>query len=196
MHRIAVVNRAILSPSESADELNRLSEADLRRLERIARLRTIGLNELDWRDLLHDAVTRLLDGSRHCPRGLSLVVFLRETMRSIVSDHWRRRSASPILLEAELPQAEDGERSGIVENAPDLTTNPEREASAAETLTSIEEVFRNDPAAMFVIVGMVDGKSPNEIQEEANMNPTRYATTQRRIRRKLARAFPDRGALQ
>ena len=196
MHRITVVNREILSPSESADELSRLSEANLRRLERIARLRTIGLNELDWRDLLHDAVARLLDGSRHCPRGLSLVIFLRETMRSIVSDHWRRRNASPILLEAELPQAEDGERSGIVENAPDLTTNPEREASAAETLTSIEEVFRNDPAAMFVIVGMVDGKSPKEIQEEANMNPTRYATTQRRIRRKLARAFPDRGALQ
>ena len=191
-----VVNREIVSPSESAEALRQLSEADLRRLERIARFRTIGLNDLDWGDLLHDAVTRLLDGSRRWPQGLSLVVFLRETMRSIVSDHWRRRSTNKIVLEAELPRAEDGERSGIVENVPDLTTNPEREASAAETLASIEEVFRDDPEAMFVIVGMANGKAPNEIQEEADMNPVRYATTQRRIRRRLARAFPDRGLLQ
>ena len=191
-----VVNREIVSSSESANALRGLSEADLRRLERIARLRTIGLNDLDWRDLFHDAVTRLLDGSRRWPRSLSLVVFLRETMRSIASDHWRRRSASRIVLEAELPRAEDGKRSGVVENAPDLTTNPERKASAAETLASIEEVFLDDPEAMLVIVGMANGKAPNDIQEEADMNPTRYATTQRRIRRKLARAFPDRGLLQ
>ncbi len=191
-----VVNREIVSPSESANALRGLSEADLRRLERIARLRTIGLNDLDWRDLFHDAVTRLLNGSRRWPRDLSLVVFLRETMRSIASDHWRRQSASKIVLEAELPGAEDGKRSGIVENAPDLTTNPEREAFAAEALASIEEVFLDDSEAMLVIVGMASGKTPNDIQEEADMNPTRYATTQRRIRRKLARAFPDRGSLQ
>ena len=193
---MTAVSSVTVSPSESADALSQLSDADLRRLERIARLRTIGLNDLDWQDLLHDAVTRLLDGSRRCPRGLSLVVFLRETMRSIVSDHWRRRSARPILLEAELPRAEDGKPSGILENAPDLKTNPERAAAAAETLASVEEVFREDPEAMLVIVGMANGQSPDEIQKEANMNPTRYATTQRRIRRKLARAFPDRGALQ
>ena len=117
-------------------------------------------------------------------------------MRSIASDHWRRQSASKIVLEAELPGAEDGKRSGIVENAQDLTTNPEREAFAAEALASIEEVFLDDSEAMLVIVGMASGKTPNDIQEEADMNPTRYATTQRRIRRKLARAFPDRGSLQ
>ena len=191
-----VVNPEIVSPSESVEALSRLSDADLRRLERIARFRTIGLNDLDWRDLLHDAVARLLDGSRRWRRDLSLVVFLRETMRSIVSDHWRRRSARRIVLEAELPRAEDGERSGIVDNAPDLATNPERKVSAAETLASIEAVFRDDPEAMLVIIGMTNGKSPKEIQQEGAMNPTRYATTQRRIRRRLARAFPDRGALQ
>ena len=188
-----VVNIETASPSESAEALNQLSAADLRRLEKIARLRVIGLHDLDWQDLLHDAVARLLDGSRKCPRGLSLVVFLRETMRSIASDHWRRRHARPILLEAELPRTEGEEVSGIVESAPDLIADPEREAAAAETLTKLEAVFQNDPEAMLVIVAMASGKSPDEIQEEAAMTPTRYASTQRRIRRTLARAFPDKG---
>ena len=187
------VNLEVASPSESAYALKQLSGADLRRLEQIARLRVIGLHDLDWQDLLHDAVARLLDGSRKCPRDLSLVVFLRETMRSIASDHWRRRYAKPVLLEAELPRTEDGKASEIVGSAPDPIANPEREASAAETLASIEAVFQNDPEALLVIVGMASGKSPNEIQEEADMTPTRYASTQRRIRRTLARAFPDKG---
>ena len=187
------VNIEVASPSESAYALKQLSDADLRRLEQIARLRVIGLHDLDWQDLLHDAVARLLDGSRKCPRGLSLVVFLRETMRSIASDHWRRRRARPILLEAELPRTEGEEVSSIVENAPDFIADPEREAAAAETLAKIEAVFQNDPEALLVIVGMASGKSPNEIQEEADMTPTRYASTQRRIRRTLARAFPDKG---
>ena len=186
------MNLEIASPRESAIALTQLSDADLRRLEQIARLRVIGLYDLDWRDLLHEAVIRLLDGSRKCPRALPLVVFLRETMRSIASDHWRRRHASPILLDAELTRTDGEESAGIVENSPDLTADPEREISAAETLAKIEAVFRNDSDAIFVIGGMASGKSPNEIQEEGDMTSTQYASTQRRIRRTLTRAFPER----
>ena len=55
----------VVSPDECVKALRDLSDADLRRLEGIARLRCIGLHDLDWRDLLHDALTRLLDGSRN-----------------------------------------------------------------------------------------------------------------------------------
>ena len=66
---MTAVSSVTVSPSESADALSQLSDADLRRLERIARMRTIGLNDLDWQDLLHDAVTRLLDGSKTLSAG-------------------------------------------------------------------------------------------------------------------------------
>lgn len=192
---MAVVNRKIASQQEIAYALRNLTDADLRRLERIARFRILGLNDLDWQDLLHDAVARLLDGTRRWPKDISLVVFLRETMRSIVSEHWRRKNNAPVLSEAQLHRIDDTERH-ILENAPDPTTNPERQMLVTETLAKIEKVFQGDPEAMHVILGMAVGKSPNEIQGEAQMSSKRYATTQKRIRRKLAREFPDRRVTQ
>lgn len=192
---MTVVNRKIVSTNEIVDALNRLSEADIRRLGMSARIRTIAHNELDWQDLLNDAIDRLLNGSRKWPQDVDLVTFLRETMRSIISDYRRGRRKRPILLETEL-QSGDGRAYDVVENTPDLSCNPERQASAAEILAKIEAVFKDDPEAMFVIAGKASGKSPTEIQEEADMNPTQYATTQRRIRRILTREFSDRGLPQ
>ena len=74
------------------------------------------------------------------------------------------------MTEANLPLTEDGRVSDIVKNSPDVTANPERQTSAAETLASIEAVFQDDPQAIQVIVGMASGNSPKEIQEEVNMN--------------------------
>ena len=192
---MTVANRKTASTNEIVDALNRLSDADLRRLEMSARFRTIGHNELDWRDLFNEAVIRLLNGSRHWPRDVTLVTFLRETMRSIISDYRRGRRNRPVLLETEL-QSGDDRNYDVVENTPDLTGNPERQASDDEILAKIEAVFRDDPEAMLVITGMACGKSPTEIQEGADMNSTQYATTQRRIRRTLTREFPDKGVLQ
>ena len=190
-----IANRKTVPTDEIVDALNRLSNADLRRLEMSARFRTIGHSELDWRDLFNEAVTRLLDGSRLWPRNVTLVAFLRETMRSIISDYLRRRKNRPVLLGSELNSG-DGQGYDVVENASDLKEEPGRHASAAEILANIEAVFRDDPEAMLVITGMACGKLPTEIQEEADMNPTQYATTQRRIRRTLTREFPDKGVLQ
>ena len=190
---MTAVRHDVASPTEGADALRNLPDADLRRLERIARLRCVGLHDLHWRDLLHDAIARLLDGSRIWPKDLSLVVFLRETMRSIASDHWRRRNINPVQLEADLPERADSDNFPMLENAPDLTPSPEEALSTVETLARIQEIFREDAEALHVIIGMASGQSPGEIQRGARMTPTRYTTTQRRIRRTLAREFPDRG---
>ena len=189
---MTLARRDVAIPEESAAALRRLSEGELRRLEQLARLRVIGLHAVDWRDLLHEAIARLLDGSRRWPRDVSLVVFLRETMRSIASDHWRRLEEPVVMSEAELGvHQETGE--GALDNAIDPVASPERRVSAAETLARIEEAFKGDENALKVMAGMAIGKSPKEIQEEAGMNKTRYASTQRRIRRGLAREFPDGG---
>ena len=78
----------------------------------------------------------------------------------------------------------------------DPITDPERDAAAAETLAQIEQAFEGDLEALHVLQGMALGKSPSEIQEEGQMDARQYASTQRRIRRTLAREFPDRGAAQ
>lgn len=193
-NRMTIGYRKIASQKEAAVALSRLSDADLRRLERIARFRAIGLYELDWQDLLHDAIVRLLDGTRHWPTSVPLIAFLHETMRSIASDHWRRRYTNPVILEAQLSRKDNDSNPFLVESVSDPTVDLERDVSVDETLARIMKVFEGDSIAMRVIFGMAVGKSPNEIQTENHISAKQYATTQRRIRRTLTREFPNGSA--
>ena len=185
----SVAQREIATREECAEALRALSDKDYERLEKIARLRVIGLHAVAWRDLLHDAIERLLDGRRRWPRNVPLVVFLRETMRSIASDHWRRLDGSVVVAESEM--GADGEADGgPVASAVDETVQPERRASAEETIVRIEAAFEGDAEALRVLAAMASGRSPGEIQQEIGMDETRYASTLRRIRRRLRREFP------
>ena len=183
-----VVQREIATRKECAEALRRLSDEDYERLEKIARLRVIGLHAVDWRELLHDAIERLLDERRQWPRNVPLVVFLRETMRSIASDHWRRLDGPVVVAESEM--SADGEADGgLVANAVDETAQPERRASAEETLARIEDAFEGDGEALRVLAAMASGQSPRKTQQEIGIDETRYASTLRRIRRRLRREF-------
>ena len=190
---MVTVIRKIASYQDVIDGLNGLTDSDLRRLEGIARVRAIGLDEVEWRDLLHEAVVRTLEGVRKWPKDVSLVVFLRESMRSIASEHWRRRRINPVVSESRLYGPSEECEGTVLDAAKDPTADPERDAAAAETIARIEKAFDGDPDALHVLAGMAMGKSPREIQEEGHMDARRYASTQRRIRRRLASMFPDRG---
>jgi len=181
----SVVQRDMATREECAEALRALSDEDYERLEKIARLRVTGLHSVAWRDLLHDALERLLDGRRRWPRNIPLVVFLRETMRSIASDHWRRLDGLVVVAESEM--GADGDVNG---GAVDETAQPERRASAEETLARIESAFEGDAEALRVLTAMATGWSPKEIQQEIGIDETRYASTLRRIRRRLRREFP------
>jgi len=66
-----------------------LSEADLLRLQALARLRARGLPRgVSWSDLLHEAIARALDGSRQWPPGLPFLAFISGVMRSICHELW------------------------------------------------------------------------------------------------------------
>lgn len=185
----SVVQREVATREECAEALRQLSDEDYVRLEKIARLRVIGLHAVEWRELLHDAIARLLDGRRQWPRNVPLVVFLRETMRSIASDHWRRLDEPVVVAESEM--GADGDTGGgAVASAVDETAQPERRASAEETLARIEAAFEGDAEALRVLAAMASGWSPREIQREIGIDETRYASTLRRIRRRLQRELP------
>ena len=190
------VIRKVASKQDVVDGLHALTDADLRRLERIARIRTVGLHEVEWQDLLHEAVVRMLVGTRRWPTDVGLVVFLCQTMRSVASEYWRRRKISPVVAESQLHNPTSEFDGTLLEAVPDPTADPERDAAAAEVLAQIEQAFEGDLDALHVLSGMAIGKSPREIQDEGHMDARRYASTQRRIRRKLAKVFPNRGAIQ
>ena len=182
------VQQELATQEECAEELRQLSGEDYERLEKIARLRVTGLHAVAWRDLLHDAIERLLDGRRRWPRRIPLVVFLRETMRSIASDHWRRLDRSIVVAESEMGVdcKADG---GAIAIAMDDSAQPERQASAEETIRRIEKAFEDDGEALCVLAAMTSGNSPKEIQRDISMDEKRYASTLRRISRRLQREF-------
>src|SRR4051794_33212894 len=88
--RALPIDDRYVSSEEAALAIATLGNADLARLARVAKLRAQGLRDTDWEDLLHEAVRRVLDGSRRWPTGIAFPVFLREVIRSLASEARRR----------------------------------------------------------------------------------------------------------
>jgi RNA polymerase sigma-70 factor (ECF subfamily) len=178
----------LATSDEVAEALGALSKSDIARLNAIARFRARSAPGLEWRDLLHEAIERALDGTRKWPRNLPLLFFLREVMRSLASEHLRKTVYGPICSEADLPV---GDQDSPLLTAASDDASPEREAVAHDMVSSIMRIFAGDSEVLAVIDGMALGLTPGEIQKGSTMTATEYASAQRRIRRGLARAFPE-----
>jgi DNA-directed RNA polymerase specialized sigma24 family protein len=161
-----------------ARALNGLSEADLLRLKRIAQLRARALVQVQWSDLLHEAVLRALEGTRRWPEQVPLVAFLAGIMRSLADEHWRQHRMHAAL-------------HADAEEVADAAPNPEREIIARQALVALDRMFRDDEDALKVITGLSHGLTAEEIQRAYGMDATRYASTRKRIRRAILSKFPD-----
>ncbi len=176
----------VASREEVVLALQSLSEADLLRLKQLAKLRCIGLHVMDWEDLLNEAVTRVLAGSRRWPRRVPFVAFMAQTFRSISSEEWHRLELANTSSESDLSDS-DGE--SVLESAALDPIHPGREVFARKALEEIEALFSDDPSAMAVLQGFAQGYTPDEIMGQNGFTTTQYATLQRRIRRKLSKHF-------
>lgn len=174
------------TPAAQALALKLVGEMDLLRLKAIARLHARGLPpEVDWTDLLQEAVARLLDGSRKCPEGVQTVVFLSGIMRSIRADYCRRARRAAARLPQMLSEVDPGGGPGT--EPPDPNPDPERSLIAMQQLAEIHRLFADDPRALRIIEGLFEGWSPEEIRARYDMSRTDYDSTRRRIRRSLLR---------
>jgi DNA-directed RNA polymerase specialized sigma24 family protein len=175
------------TPATRAFNAKLVTRADLLRLKVIARLHARGLPpDVSWSDLLQEAFTRVLDGSRVQPEAVPIVAFLSGVMRSIKEQYWRRarkgaRQNSKLLAELDAVPAADGD-------LPDPAPNPERRAIAVQEMDAIHELFADDAPARQIIAGLYVGSTPEEICETYAMSKTDYDSTRRRIRRALVQA--------
>src|SRR5258708_12140104 len=86
----------VLNTAETALALKLISRMDFLRLKSIARWHARGLPpDVTWDDLLQEAITRVLTGSRRQPEGLSMVAFLAGIMRSLRNEHCRPALQGP-----------------------------------------------------------------------------------------------------
>jgi RNA polymerase sigma factor (sigma-70 family) len=164
------------APAARALALKLVTEVDLLRLKVIARLHARGLpSHIDWSDLLQEAFARMLDGSRRRPDDVPLVAFLAGVMRSLKAEHWRRTHREA----KQLPK--------LLAEECDPSPSPERRLIATQELALIDQLFADDFPALQVILGLADGRSPEEICASYDMSKTEYDSTRKRIRRVLLR---------
>lgn len=176
----------VASHDEVVAAFKNLSPSDLARLRQLARLRSFKMPGQDWEDLLSEAVARALAGSRRWPRSVPFIAFMAQTMRSVADEQWERLKREGWILEGDL-ESSNGETSiSLAELAVD-EVDPQRLALARSALAGIAQLFAQDTGALIVLQGMAEGLSPEEIMQSAQMDKTEYATTQRRIRRTLAK---------
>jgi RNA polymerase sigma-70 factor (ECF subfamily) len=164
-----------------------VSATDLVRLKVIAQLHARGLPpDIGWADLLQEAFTRFLEGTRLKPDEVPMVAFLAGVMRSLREQYWRQarkrsRQMPRLLADLELAGASASE-------LPDPAPNPERRAIATQAMESMRQVFSDDVQAQRIVAGLFDGLTPDETCVTYGMSKTDYDSTRRRMRRALVRA--------
>lgn len=181
----SLVDNKVIRPAESALALGLVSRMDLLRLKAIARLHARGLPpDVSWEDLLQEALTRVLVGSRVQPHGIAVVAFVAGIMRSLRTDHWRR------VMKARGGRAPPLEEAGNeVRNVElrDPGADPERSLMAVQELAVIERLFEGDTVALQIIAGLREGLSAEEIRAARTISKTDYDSARRRMRRTLLR---------
>jgi len=86
----SLVDKRVIRPAQTALALDLVNKMDLLRLKTIARVYARGLEpEVAWEDMLQEALTRVLVGSRLRPEGVTMVTFVAGILRSLRADYWR-----------------------------------------------------------------------------------------------------------
>jgi hypothetical protein len=181
------VTRDHLTLVEVADKIRNLSDADCKKLEAIALLRSIG-RPINHEDLLHEAYLRVLDGRRRCPRDVGIVKVLDQIMRSLASGETKTWSREHGQMPA-LRKTEDTEDVTLTLEYPTDNLSPEDHLLERERTAYAEQRFREflasfyDPDAQKILDGLLHGRRGPELQ--GSMSATRYATLRTAIRRRI-----------
>jgi len=149
----SLVDKRVLRPAQTALALDLVSQMDLLRLKTIARVYARGLPpEVAWEDMLQEALTRVIAGSRRQPEGVTAVAFVAGILRSLRAEYWRRASRES-GGNNRLPVDHEGDDS-LALALSDPVPGPERALSARQELIAIKQLFADDATALKIIDGL------------------------------------------
>lgn len=167
--------------------LEELPATAWRRIKRFAAYLTMSAALAD--DLRQEALFRAVDGTRHCPRNLDVVIFVYQTMRSIVyaerkSDRKQPTVQLELVGDREIREAMGPDDPG----AEALMLMTER---SAEIRMKILSLFDDDETTKLVMEGIMAEMEGEELCELAGIDATGLATRRRLIRRRVDKAYPS-----
>lgn len=196
---------SIAGPDEVRQAISALTAGELLKLQRLAEQAIFRLRRRVWgvegRDLLHDAILRLLSEKRRWkPKRVDLVGQLAGIIASIESD-WRKRGkrGEVPVLDTDLKRDDpDGvEVPTALELAADPQLDPEQVMLAREELTQeqllyqIEELFNPDPLASLIFSEWQRGTTGPEIMNVLDLTRQQYDTAVRRMDRAVQKRWPE-----
>lgn len=183
--KLLLVDNRVMRPAQTVLALELLGEMDLLRLKAIARLYARGLPpDVSWEDLIQEALTRLLVGSRVQPQGLETVAFVAGVIRSLRADYCRRAHRRAPGRTGRLDEGTEALCEGELR---ETTPSPERALTAVQELAAIERLFSGDPTVLQIIAGLGEGHSAEQIREKTGLTRTEYDSARKRMRRSLLR---------
>jgi len=188
-----------------------LTPEDTERIDQSARNRiyAIGRAAASRRshdDLIQEAFTRILDGTRHWYKdnGVSFADWLVGAIYSIASEwagHRKRNKQQPdyALLESVLSKADDdGKKISPFDrlrepglNAEEELIDARREAESKALAEKIEAAFADDEKASILLMGFQDGMDGPAMRGEFNISEKEYRTTMRRIQRRVRKMMDE-----
>jgi len=162
---------ALHSPAEALEALKLLSDSQkaalLKAAKAYARIRR---TRYEHEDLLQEAVTRVLEGTRKWPVGVPFMAFMCGAMRGIAWD-WRAESQDSDPEESEAGKPEEGD------------------AIARIDAQKLLKLFSDDPIAQRLLVGMMEGARGEELWESSGLTRTDYESKRKKIRRRIERLW-------
>jgi DNA-directed RNA polymerase specialized sigma24 family protein len=158
-----------------------LSRDDKLKLARIEAIRRRGTG-FGPGELIREALCRALVGERNCPRDVAFMAFVAMTMRSIASHDRKQRRA--------ITSSPDGDAVAPVRGTAPSPEDDLIQKQDAAAVQKIHDLFVDDEEAQLVLLGWQDGLKGAALREATDLNQRRLDYAIRRIRMKIAKAYP------
>ena len=188
----------IKETEELRDELGALCLTDKARLLKIAKKWAEVSGDIEPEDLLHEAMMKAIEENpryrRRCPKGVELVTFLANAMRSLADNRieWRKRRKDALAAEVSHPEYD----LLIALTADETTRTGEQELLHAEHEAAfhafLEEQCKGCERTHLVLLGGFDGLRGQELCDFAGVTKEELATIHRRIARMMDRFKKER----
>jgi RNA polymerase sigma-70 factor (ECF subfamily) len=179
----------VLSREEIEEAIGAFSNADWVRIRSAAQLYAV--YPVEPEELLQEAIYRAIAGTRKCPKGVSVVRFVAEAIRSIAHDE---------LQKVEYQRDEVSVHDETIEN-PEAITPREPGQTAEGRMISNEqirgtenrllELFDGDDEAQLIVLGMLTGTEGADLREVTGLDQTGFNSKRRYVRRKINNAIEN-----
>ena len=179
----------VLSREEIEEAIGAFSNADWVRIRSAAQLYAV--YPVEPEELFQEAIYRAIAGTRKCPKGVSVVRFVAEAIRSIAHDE---------LQKVEYQRDEVSVHDETIENPEAIT--PQEPGQTAEgrmisneqirgTENRLLELFDGDDEAQLIVLGMLTGTEGADLREVTGLDQTGFNSKRRYVRRKINNAIEN-----